>query len=54
MFWKLGIIITVAGFVVVGILLATDHPGFAIKITSYIYLLLLVTVLLKIKMERTA
>ncbi len=39
------LLFSLAGFLVVGFLLATNHPGFAIKITNYLYVLLLVSVL---------
>lgn len=33
--------IALLGFVGVGILLVTNHPGFAIKVTNYLFLFLL-------------
>lgn len=44
MVWRLGIMASFAGFLAIGFLLATGHPGFAIKFTNYLYFLLLVSV----------
>ncbi|MFC1625516.1 hypothetical protein ACFL1Q_00540 [Patescibacteria group bacterium] len=41
---KVLISVSLLGLVVVGVLLLTNHPGFAIKITNYIFLLLLIGV----------
>lgn len=49
MFLKLGFMAALVGFSFIGLLLATGHFGFAIKVTSYIYFLLLVSTLLGIK-----
>lgn len=37
--------ISLLGFLVVGGLLLTNHPGFAIKITNYLFFLLLVGII---------
>lgn len=34
------LIVTLLGFVGVGILLLTNHPGFAIKVTNYLFFVL--------------
>ncbi len=44
MLWKLGIAASLVGFLAVGLLLATNHWGFAIKVTNYIFYLLLLSV----------
>lgn len=38
---KLLIKISILGFLTIGILLLTSHPGYAIKITNFIFILLL-------------
>jgi hypothetical protein len=40
---KIGIAISFIGFLVVGVLLLTNHWGWAIKITNYVFYLLVLT-----------
>lgn len=41
MFIKLLFVFFLFGFVAVGILLLTNHPGFAIKLCNYLFFILL-------------
>lgn len=43
-FTKTLLIISLVGFVIIGVLLLTNHWGFAIRITSYIYLVLVIAI----------
>lgn len=43
MILKLFLIVALLGFVGIGILLFTNHPGFAIKICNYLFFVILIT-----------
>lgn len=45
MFIKLLFVFFLFGFIAVGILLLTNHPGFAIKITNYLFFILFVGII---------
>lgn len=47
-FGKFLIFFGLMGFVAVGVLLFTNHPGFAIKITNYIYYTLFIGVVFEL------
>jgi len=40
MIFKLSIAVSIIGFLIVGLLLYTNHAGFAIKIVNYLFLVL--------------
>lgn len=51
MFWKLGVSGALIAFFSIGFFLATGHSGFAIKMANYVYLLLLISIILGLKMR---
>jgi hypothetical protein len=46
MIFKLLITISLSGFLGVGVLLLINHPGFAIKITNYLFFVLCLGIVL--------
>ncbi|MFZ5932856.1 MAG: hypothetical protein ACOYT7_02150 [Patescibacteria group bacterium] len=45
MYWKLGVILALFGLLGVSFLLLTSHPGVAIRISNFVFFVLLLSVL---------